>query len=72
MMKTIPGVLTRIYIYNVLAKRPGVARRKNNKFEIKKNLKGEKFDFFTLCHLRATHECPQKISAHSVQLISRL
>ena len=23
--------------------------------------------FFSLCHLQATHECPQKNSAHSVQ-----
>ena len=28
--------------------------------------------FFSLCHLQATHECPQKVSAYSVQPFGRL
>ena len=37
--------------YIILAEGPGVARGKKN------------FDFSSLCHPPATHECPQKISA---------
>ena len=47
------------------AEGPGVAREK----------KGKKidffFDFFSLCHPRATHECPQKNSAYLVQPFGR-
>ena len=28
-------------------------------------------NFFSLCHFPATHECPQKMSSHSVQLFGR-
>ena len=46
------------------------------KFE-KKNFRKKKFekfflDFFSLCHPPATPECPQKISAPSVQPLGRL
>ena len=53
----------------VVAEVPGVARGKKKKIEKKKKkkFKQKKFDFFDLKHPSATHECPQKFSAHSVQ-----
>ena len=39
---------------------------------IKKKFEEKLFDFFSLCHPQATHECPQKFSAHSVQPFGRL
>ena len=49
----------------ILAEMPGVARGK-------KNLKKTKKKNSTFFSLLATHECPQTISAHSVQPFGRL
>ena len=48
---------------------------KNNKHQLKGQplpVEGKKIDFFNLCHPQSTHECPQKISAHSVRPFCRL
>ena len=58
--------------YLWLAEGPGVARGKIN-FERKFFFEKTNFGFFfSLCHPPATHECPQKISAQSVQPFGRL
>ena len=60
------------FLYNkmqkfiILAEGPGVARGKKR---LKKKL-SKTFEF--LCHPPATPECPQKISAQSVQPFGRL
>ena len=53
----------KLQFYNLLAKRPGVAR------EIFFNLEKNKFQIFLAYN---THECPQKISAQSVRPFGRL
>ena len=35
-------------------------------------IRAEKKQFFSLCHPPATHECPQKKSAQSIQSFGRL
>ena len=57
-----------VHIYYILAEKPSFARENKN---LKKNF-GKKLDFFSLKHPLATHECPQNISAHSVQPFGRL
>ena len=46
-----------VLLYRIQAGGPGVAPKKNI----------EKIDYFSLCNPQATHECLQKIPAHSVQ-----
>ena len=53
--------------YVILAEGPGVAHGKKKNFGFFLNK-----IFFSLCHPQATHKCPQKISAHSVQPFGRL
>ena len=49
-----------------------VARKKNLKKNVEKIFWNKKLDFFSLWHPVAPLECPQKISAWSVQPFGRL
>ena len=51
-------------IHLIFAEGPGVAREKKNLQKIFKKM-------FKLCQPQAIHECPQNISAHSVQSFGR-
>ena len=57
-----------MFFYVTLAEGPGVARDKKFKKKFKKLFRM----FFSPLHSPATPECPQKISAQSVQLFGRL
>ena len=58
-----------VYTYYTLAKGPDVARGKKIVLKSRKKIfeKRKILNFFSLKHPPTTYECPQKISAHSVQ-----